>query len=43
MGIALEKAKNDNGSYKYNQADIYRWLDSIREMGIEQSFRIPRE
>lgn len=43
MGIALEKAKNSNGSYKYNQADIYNWLDNIRQMGIEQSFRVPRD
>ncbi|MCR6514457.1 hypothetical protein M4I33_06130 [Clostridium sp. LY3-2] len=43
MGIALEKAKNEDGSCKYNQSDIYRWLDSVRQMGIEQSFRIPRE
>lgn len=43
MAIALEKTKNEDGSCKYNQADIYNWLDGVRQMGIEQSFRIPRE
>ncbi len=40
MGIALEKAKNEDGSPKYNQTMIYDWLDRIRQMGLEQSFRI---
>ena len=43
MGIALEKAKNSDGTSKYNQADIYNWLDNIRQMGIQQSFRVPRD
>ena len=43
MGIALEKVKDSNGKCVYNQANIYDWLDRIREMGLEQSFRIPRD
>ena len=39
MGIALEKAKDENGKPLYNQAMIYDWLDRIRKMGIEQSFK----
>lgn len=39
MAIALEKELDDKGERRYNQAMIYDWLDRIREMGIEQSFR----
>lgn len=42
MGIALEKLKDADGKCKYNQANIYDWLDRVRRMGLEQSFRIPR-
>ena len=40
MAIALEKAKNEKGKPLYNQSMIYDWLDRIRRMGIEQSFKI---
>ncbi|MBU3071937.1 hypothetical protein [Clostridium estertheticum] len=40
MGIALEKAKDKDGNPLYNQSMIYDWLDRVRQMGIEQSFRI---
>lgn len=40
MAIALEKAKNKQGHPVYNQSMIYDWLDRIRKMGIEQSFKI---
>lgn len=40
MGIALEKAKDKYGNSIYNQSMIYDWLDRIRQMGLEQSFRI---
>ncbi|MZK50964.1 hypothetical protein [Clostridium beijerinckii] len=40
MAIALEKAKDEEGKPIYNQAMIYDWLDRIRKMGIEQSFKI---
>jgi hypothetical protein len=39
MAIALEKAKDENGNKKYNPTMIYDWLDKIRKMGIEQSFK----
>lgn len=42
MALALEKEKNTDGTSKYNQAMIYRWIDNIRQMGLEQSFRKPR-
>ena len=40
MGIALEKAKDKDGNPLYNQSMIYDWLDRVRQMGLEQSFRI---
>jgi len=39
MAIALEKAKDEHGNKKYNPTMIYDWLDKIRKMGIEQSFK----
>ncbi|MGH1387139.1 hypothetical protein [Kordia sp.] len=39
LAIALEKEKDVNGKPKYSQAMIYEWLDKIREMGLEQSFK----
>lgn len=40
MGIALEKLKDINGKPVYKQAKIYDWLDRIRKMGLEQSFKV---
>lgn len=42
MAIALEKCKNEEGESIFNQADIYNWLDSVRRMGIEQSFHLSK-
>lgn len=42
MGIALEKAKNKDGNPLYNQSMIYDWLDRVRQMGLEQSFRLSK-
>jgi len=39
LAIALEKEKDENGKPIYNQAMIYDWLDRIREMGLEMSFK----
>ncbi len=39
LASALEFAEDENGDKLYNPAAIYKWLDSIREMGIQQSFR----
>lgn len=38
MARALEKKKNDNDERIYQKALIYEWLESIRKMGIMQSF-----
>jgi len=35
---ALELSENNNGRKKYNENKIYKWLESIRLMGINQSF-----
>lgn len=40
MAIALEKVKDAKGQPLYNQSQIYDWINRVREMGIEQSFRI---
>lgn len=39
LAIALEKEKSIDGKFKYNPTMIYKWLDEIRKMGIEQSFQ----
>lgn len=39
LAIAMEKEKDENGKPKYNQTMIYEWLDKIRQMGLEQSFK----
>jgi len=39
MAIALEKEKNSDNSSRYSPSVIYDWLDRIRQMGLEQSFR----
>jgi hypothetical protein len=39
MAIALEKVKDENGNARYSQAEVYDWIDRVRRMGIEQSFR----
>lgn len=39
MAIALEKAKDEFGNKKYKPSMIYDWLDRIRRMGLEQSFK----
>ena len=38
IALALEKIKDENENPKYEKIMIYRWLDEIREMGIQQSF-----
>jgi len=39
LAIALEKSKDEGGNKKYNPIMIYDWLDKIRKMGIQQSFK----
>jgi len=38
VACALQKAKDGSGKKLYKPDDIYRYLDNIREMSIEQSF-----
>lgn len=40
MALALEKCKDSDGKLVYNQEMIYDWLDRVRNMGIQQSFRL---
>lgn len=40
MALALKKAKDENGQYKYDIEDIYEWIDYVRNMGLQQIFRI---
>ena len=40
LACALEKMRNEDGSPVYNHAQIYEWLDNIRKMGLQQSFRL---
>ena len=39
LELALRKAKDENGQYKYDIEDIYEWLDYVRNMGLQQVFR----
>ena len=38
MALALEKLKKEDGSPLYKRTMILRWLDNIREIGMDQSF-----
>ncbi len=40
MAIAFEKEKDENGMPKYCSRQIYNWLESIRQMGEEQRFKL---
>lgn len=37
--LALEKMRDEEGNLVYNRTMILEWLNHIRKMGIEQSFR----
>lgn len=39
MTLALKKAKDKYGQYRYKIEDIYEWIDYVRSMGIEQIFK----
>ena len=39
MLCALQQEADDHGHMKFSLEEIYRWLDNIRRMGIEQSFK----
>ncbi len=39
MALALEKMEDEYGNKLYKPAMIYDWLDRIRQMGLEMSFK----
>ncbi len=39
LALSLSKKVDDNGNKIYNDDNIYKWLDAIRENGIGQSFK----
>jgi hypothetical protein len=39
MASALEQVEDDKGNAKYSPSEVYDWLDRIRQMGLEQSFK----
>jgi len=39
MALALEKMEDQTGNKIHRSAMIYDWLDRIRQMGLEQSFK----
>lgn len=39
MALALEKVTDEEGKPKYNQYMIYDWLERIRQMEVEMSFK----
>ena len=43
LAAALERAVDDSGGRKYTVDSIYKYLDNVRRMGLEQSFLLPEE
>lgn len=39
----LENKKLSNGEYAYSAVEVYKWIDSVRQMGIEQIMNSPSE
>lgn len=39
MTLALKKSKDKENQPLYDIEDIYEWIDYVREMGMEQSFK----
>ena len=39
MALALEKYKDKDGKKIYKRSCIMKWLENIREIGINQSFQ----
>lgn len=37
--LALEKLCDENGNKKYNRTMIYQWIDEVRKMGLNLSFK----
>lgn len=38
MTFALENCRDENG-FKFTPNEVYKWIDSIRKMGIQQKFK----
>lgn len=38
MALALKKSKDEKRQELYDAEDIYKWIDYVREMGVEQVF-----
>ena len=39
MMLALKKKQNEDNQLEYDIEDIYEWIDYVRQMGLEQSFK----
>ena len=39
MTLALKKKKDKENQPEYDIEDIYEWIDYVRQMGLEQSFK----
>ena len=39
MTLALKKSKDKENQPLYDIEDIYEWIDYVREMGMQQSFK----
>lgn len=40
MACALQQTKDSSGSDQFSREEVYRWIDHIRCMGLEQSFKL---
>ena len=40
LACALQQARDSDGRARFSGAEIYRWMDHIRRMGLEQSFKL---
>lgn len=40
MVCALQQAKDGYGRARFSTEEIYRWVDHVRRMGLEQSFKL---
>jgi len=40
MACALENALDENGNKRYKPSNIYQWIDNVRKMSLEQSFKL---
>lgn len=38
MAYALENKKDENGENLYTPTEVYKWIDSVRKMGLHQKF-----